>query len=429
MDVPRGPRRSRRAWIAAILVVLAAAFTLLLARLEPASPSVDRDLVVLAEVGRGPLPLEFRAWGKLASDQLQAIEATVGGRVLSVETAPGRTVRAGAVLAELASPEAELEAAKAEQEYAAAQAAVVALRRSLGTQRLEREARLADMRSAREASREVLADLERRADRGEAVELDQVAARDALRSLQERIAVEEKVLELLASTGREQIELETKRLEALGDVAARERARLEGLRVRAPVDAVVTEVRVAPGDWVVPGTELLRLLRPERMMAELSIPAPLAAKVRPGLEVLLADATGDTIPGTVEVVISVPGSASSGTTPERRIPPPPGAHVSVRLGKVPGADAAADAAVEGTIRLGELYDALSVKRPAWATEGGAGSVFRVSPDGTSAERVKVRFGLGSRDRIQVLSGLREGDVVIVSDMSRFDDISCVRLTP
>jgi len=429
MDIPRRPRRSRRAWFGAVLLLFAAAFTLLLARLEPASPSVDRDLVVLSEVKRGPLPIEFRAWGKLASDQLQAIEATVNGRVLSVETAPGRTVRAGAVLAELASPEAELEAAKAEQEYTAAQAAVVALRRSLGTQRLEREARLADMRSAREASREVLADLERRADRGEAVELDQVAARDALRSLEERIAVEEKVLELLASTGREQIELEAKRLEALGDVAARERARLEGLRVRAPVDAVVAEVRVAPGDWVVPGTELLRLLRPERMMAELSIPAPLALKVRPGLDVLLADATGDTIPGTVEVVISVPGPASAGTTAGRRLSPSPGAHVSVRLGKVPGADAAADAAVEGTIRLGELDDALSVKRPAWATEGGTGSVFLVSPDGTSADRVKVRFGLGSRDRIQVLSGLKEGDVVIVSDMSRFDDISCVRLTP
>lgn len=428
MDVPRRPRRSRRALVAASVLVVAAALTLLLSRLEPASPAVDRDLLVLAKVQRGPLPLEVRAWGELASDRLQAIEATVAGRVASVETEPGGTVRAGDLLAELSSPEAELEEAKARQEYTAARAAVVALRRSLGTQRLERESRLADMRSAREAGREVLTDLERRADRGEAVELDLVAARDALRSLEERIALEEKVLDLLASTGREQIELETRRLVALGEVAAREKVRLEGLRVRAPVDAVVTEVRVAPGEWVVPGTELLRLLRPERMFAELSVPAPLAAKVRPGLDVVLSDANGDTIPGTVETVVPVPGSTHRASTPDRS-GPPPGARVSVRLAEVPGTDAAADAAVEGRIRLGALDDALWVKRPAWATEAGAGTVFRVSPDGAAAERVKVRFGLGTRDRIEVRSGLREGDVVIVSDMSRFDDVSCVRLRP
>jgi multidrug efflux pump subunit AcrA (membrane-fusion protein) len=429
MDVPRGGRRTPRTPIVAGILVLAAALTLLLSRLEPTSPVVDLDLLVLAQVERGRMPLEIRAWGELATDQLQAIEATVAGRVASVEAEPGMTVRAGAVLAELASPEAELEAAKAEQEFTAARAAVVALRRSLGTQRLEREARLADMRSAREASREVLTDLERRAARGEAVELEQVAARDALRSLEERIELEEKVLDLLASTGREQIELETERLVALGDVAAREKARVESLRVRAPADAVVKDIRIAPGTWVVPGTELLQLLRPERMVAELSVPAPLATKVRPGLDVLLADASGDSIPGTVESVTPVAESASPAAATGGHLPPPPGARVSVRLGSPPGAAAAADAAVEATIRLGELEDALSVKRPAWAVEGGAGSVFRVAPDRTSAERVKVRFGFGSRDRIQVLSGLREGDVIIVSDMSRFDDVPCVRLTP
>jgi len=41
----------------------------------------------------------------------------------------------------------------------------------------------------------------------------------------------------------------------------------------------------------------------------------------------------------------------------------------------------------------------------------------------------VKFGTGSWDRIQVLDGLEEGDVIIVSDMSRFDDVDCVRLEP
>lgn len=429
MDVPRRPRGSRRALLTGGILLLAALLTLLLSRLEPASPVVDRDLLVFAEVERGHLSLELRAWGELASDQREPIEAAVTGRVAAVPAKPGATVQAGALLVELVNPELELEAARAEQEFTAARAAFVALRRSLGTQRLEREARLADMRSALQANREVLTDLERRAARGEAVELDAVAARDALRSLEERISVEEKLLELLASTGREQVELESRRLRALGEVADRERARLEALRVRAPADVVVEEVRVAPGAWVSPGTELLRLLRPDRMVAELSVPPPLAAKVRPGLEVVLSDAAGDTLGGTVDAVTPVRGTDAPAAAAGGRQAPPPGTKVSVRLRTAPRVAAAADAGVVGTIRLGALDDALSVRRPAWAVEGGTGSVFRVAADGTSAERVKVRFGLGSRDRIEVRSGLREGDVVIVSDMSRFDDVSCVRLAP
>jgi HlyD family secretion protein len=435
MDVPRAPRRRRRVLV--VLALLAAiALTVLLSRLEPASPVVHRDLLVLAEVGRGRLPLEIRAWGRLASDQLQSIEATVNGRVVVIGAGPGQTVPAGALLVELASPELALDAAKAEQEHTAAQAGFLALRRSLGTQRLEREAKLADMRSAREASRDLLADLHRRAARGESVELEAVAARDAFRSLEERIRVEAEVLALLESTGREQIALETRRLVALGEVVVRERARVEALRVRAPVDAVVEELRVEAGQWVTPGTVLLRLLRPERMVAELSVPGPLAARVRPGQEVELVDATGDTIMGTVGTIASAGRVAPPAVARDERDPPHAraaheSAHrgVTVRLGSVPRAAAAADAGVEGTIRIGTVEDALSLKRPAWAVEGGAGFVFRVAPDYASAERVKVRFGLGSHDRIQILSGLREGDAVIVSDMSRFEDVPCVRLKP
>ncbi|MGW8283435.1 MAG: hypothetical protein ACWGON_09065, partial [Gemmatimonadota bacterium] len=85
------------------------------------------------------------------------------------------------------------------------------------------------------------------------------------------------------------------------------------------------------------------------------------------------------------------------------------------------------AGVDAIISIGTLENALSVKRPAWAADDAVASVFRLDPYGDTAERVKVKFGTGSWDRIQVLEGLEEGDVIIVSDMSRFDDVDCVRL--
>jgi HlyD family secretion protein len=47
--------------------------------------------------------------------------------------------------------------------------------------------------------------------------------------------------------------------------------------------------------------------------------------------------------------------------------------------------------------------------------------------GQTALRVPVRFGLAGRDRIEVLSGLRQGDEVVVSDVSEIEDVREVRL--
>jgi multidrug efflux pump subunit AcrA (membrane-fusion protein) len=48
-------------------------------------------------------------------------------------------------------------------------------------------------------------------------------------------------------------------------------------------------------------------------------------------------------------------------------------------------------------------------------------------DGNAAERVPVRLGRSSVNQIEVESGLREGDVIILSDMSRYDDLDRVRI--
>ena len=43
-----------------------------------------------------------------------------------------------------------------------------------------------------------------------------------------------------------------------------------------------------------------------------------------------------------------------------------------------------------------------------------------------AVRIPVRFGLAGRDRIEVLEGLREGDEVVISDISEYEDVSQVK---
>jgi len=74
-----------------------------------------------------------------------------------------------------------------------------------------------------------------------------------------------------------------------------------------------------------------------------------------------------------------------------------------------------------------LNDVLYVGRPAFGNEDSTISLFKLSPDGKTANRVPVKVGRASVNAIQVLSGLNEGDTVILSDMSRWDQVDRIRL--
>jgi multidrug efflux pump subunit AcrA (membrane-fusion protein) len=86
-----------------------------------------------------------------------------------------------------------------------------------------------------------------------------------------------------------------------------------------------------------------------------------------------------------------------------------------------------DLSVDGTIDLERLQDVLYVGRPALGNENSTLSLFKIDPDGKGATRVPVKVGRASVNSIQVLEGLREGDTVILSDMSRQDGVDRIRL--
>ena len=86
-----------------------------------------------------------------------------------------------------------------------------------------------------------------------------------------------------------------------------------------------------------------------------------------------------------------------------------------------------DLSVDGTIDLERLADVLYVGRPAFGNENSTISLFRLEPDGSNALRTPVKVGRASVNAIQVLSGLKEGDTVILSDMSRWDSANRIRL--
>jgi HlyD family secretion protein len=101
--------------------------------------------------------------------------------------------------------------------------------------------------------------------------------------------------------------------------------------------------------------------------------------------------------------------------------------VDVKLDAEPPPGARPDLSVDGRIEIDRLENALKVGRPVYAQADRTISLFRLDSTGQFADRVPVKIGKVSVNQIEILEGLREGDRVILSDMSAQDAFDRVRL--
>jgi len=189
-------------------------------------------------------------------------------------------------------------------------------------------------------------------------------------------------------------------------------AQLDALKVRAGIQGVLQEVPVQPGQRVTPGTTIAKVVQPEKLKAQLKIAETQARDVQIGERAII-----DTRNGIVEGKVSrIDPSVQGGTVT-----------VDVALeGELPKG-ARPDLSVDGTIELERLADVVYVGRPAFGSEQGSITLFRLQPGSDEAVRVKVRLGKSSVNAVEIQEGLKPGDRVVLSDMSAWDAFDRVRL--
>ncbi|MFW6084379.1 MAG: efflux RND transporter periplasmic adaptor subunit [Gemmatimonadota bacterium] len=412
MDVPREAARSRRryVWYALAAAALAGG-AWLLGELEPAAPTVDRDLLVVAAVRQGPMVRQVHGWGALVPDRTQLVRARHPGTVEAVYAVEGQAVRAGDRVVELTNPEIELAVEKAEQKFAAARGGMIALSRERSARRLALEASIAETRVEFLHAEDALEELKSQP-AGRVRESELRRARERLEVLGRRLEADEERLELIVTSMEEQLAVRRDELRWVESILQSERERLRQLTHRAAGDGEVQRVPVRPGSRVTGGELLAEITLSDRLKAVVKVYASEAEEIVAGQSVTLEGAAGR-LRGAVAGVEPDAGGET--------------ARVTVALEEDPPLPSDEGHEVEARIRLGTLDDALFVERPVYATADGWTTVFRLAPDSASAERVKVRFGRGSVERIEVLSGLEPGDRIVVSDVSEYDDIDCFEI--
>jgi multidrug resistance efflux pump len=386
--------------------------TLGLSRLKPAPPSVDRATVWPDTVKRGPMLLQVRGLGTLVPEEILWIPAPIDGRVERRPVLPGTPVKADTVLVELTNPDIQEAALEAEWQVKAAEALYNSLRAQLDSQLMDQRATAATVQSDYQQAKLQAETDEKLAKLGLGSELKVDISKAKAEALATRNEIEKNRVEVSQKSVEAQLAAQKARVEQLRALYQLKKTQLESLRVRAGADGVLQELPVEFGQRLTAGTILAKVVQPTRLKAQLKIAETQAKDIQIG-----QSASIDTHNGIIAGHVSrIDPASQSGTRT-----------VDVKLDGPLPKGAVPELSVDGTIELEHLNDVLYVSRPAFGQPNSTISLFKVENDGKTAVRVQVKVGRTSVNTIEILDGLKVGDEVILSDMTRWDSFDRIRL--
>lgn len=171
--------------------------------------------------------------------------------------------------------------------------------------------------------------------------------------------------------------------------------------IKSPIDGVVTDRPVYPGETPAPGTPILTVMDTSSVIAKAHIPQQDAALLKPGNPATLSGPSGVEASGKVSLVS--PALDPNSTTVEVWVtaPNPDGA---LRPGTT----------VTARVTAQTVNDAVLVPLSALLkTPEGAESVMVVGDD-NKAHQVNVEAGIRDGDQVQITKGLKGGEKVVSS---------------
>ena len=413
MDIKRAPqKKTRRNLLIAGGAVALVATTVALSNLEARAPGISRSELWVDSVQRGTMVRQVRAPGTLVPENIRYVAAVTAGRVEARPLRPGSPVKSSTILLELSNPEVQLQALEAQRQLTQAEQDLVTLKTTLETNRLSQASMVAQMRTLRATALRDAAVTEGLDAKGLSSKNEVERARDVAIELQARLDLEQQRLDILSSAMGEQLSKARANLEQMRAVARFQQERVASMRVNAGLDGELQTLPLELGQWVVPGQVLATVAQPGRLKAVLRVPETQAKDIVIGQKTAV-----DTRNGIIDGrVMRVDPISTNGTVT-----------VEIALeGELPKG-ARADLSVDGVIELERLEQVLYVGRPAYGQPEQAIGLFRIEPDGKTAIRMSVRLGRASVSTIEVLQGLQTRDSVIISDMSRFDNVNRVRI--
>lgn len=351
-------------------------------------PSTDSKDVTLVTVEQRPWKTVIRSQGGLIADEATVIGTKVAGRVSRVEVDLGDFVQAGDTIALLDQRELELQAAQAEAQLAQARAAV-GLAPDASSAAIDRE-NSPVVRQERAVLQEAQANLSR------------------LKLLQEKNAVTQADLDTIAAAvavaeARYAASLNSVE-EKLATIRVREaelslaREVLQHTKIVAPFDGLIQARPAASGSYVRVGDPIVTLVRIDPLRYRGTVPERRALNLREGQQVyILLDGFPEPLVTRVSRISPALEEFSRSLVFEADLPNPEG---RLRSGLFAEAEVVIDADTEAlSVPASSVFEFAGLEK-VWIVEEGV------------AREVVVQTGRRDQGRVEIISGLSEGDTIL-----------------
>lgn len=409
------PLHRRRRWliaaaVLAALVLVAVAVAPAWQRFISSERSVARERLRLAEITRGEFAREVSVQGSTVAAISPTLYAPAGGTV-TLRARAGEAVEEGQVLAEIDSPELE---SRLRQEEASLQGLEVAL----GRERIEGRQRLLASRQAADLAQVRITAAQRELRRAEqSWELQVISKQDLEKARDELASAELEYQHARQDAGlvEETLAFETRTRELERDRQAlmvQELERQVGeLVVRSPVTGIIGDLAVDQKANVAAQQPLFTVVDLSAFEVELRVPEAYADDLIAGQQV---DVRYGAERYRAEIAAVSPEVTDNQVRARARFTAelPPGIRQNQR--------------VSATVLLERKPDTLYVQRGPFLDEGGGRVAYVVTGD--LAQRRAIQTGSSSVSAVEILTGLEEGETIVISGTEDFRSAETVLLT-
>jgi HlyD family secretion protein len=408
---PQKNRRRQFAWIGLGVAVLAAVLACMptVMRLVSADSSASSARLRIAEVKRGTLVRDVSVQGRVVAAVAPTLYARNAGTV-RLDVNAGDKVAKGDVLAEIDSPDL---ANRLQQERATFDSLSLDVERTAidnrkgeaAAQMAYEQARIDRETAAREVERN-----QKAYELGAQSEMTVLRAKDALAKA--RVAEDNARHNVQLDRESLAFELKTRRVamerqKLLVDDLVRQ---VDELKLRSPVDGQVGQLIVQQRANVPASAPILTVVDLTALEIEVQVPEVFAHDLGVGMSAEVLEG-GERYVGEVSAISP---EVQNGQVTGR-----------IRFGESKPAGLRQNQQLTTRILMDEHPDVLIVERGPFV-DTGAGRVAYVVRDGT-AERTPIQIGATSLNSVEIVSGVKEGDRIVISGTDQFDGAQRVAL--
>ncbi|WP_101757779.1 efflux RND transporter periplasmic adaptor subunit [Oceanicoccus sp. KOV_DT_Chl] len=381
------------------VVIIAIVVSLIM--LDFGSPRIDRDDLQTDTVQQGDLTIQVNGNGVLLPKDIEWIASRVEGRVAAIHKRAGDIVAAGELLIELNNPALVTAAEEALSALEGAKAEKLSYSVDLENQLLNQKSISLQAKFAYESAKLKLdAETQLRKKSNIIADIDYQRTQLEVKQLLARYSIEQERLQKSQTNTAAQLAAKDAYIKQLSKALDRSNDKVSALAITASISGVLQSMNLEIGQRLLPGNEIAKVAQQDQLYAELKILARQATNIVLGQDVIIDTRNGTTTghvsridpavtQGSVIIDVTLNGELPKGARPELQ--------------------------VEGIITTAILRNILYVGKPSYSKTDSQISVYKI--EGDYAQRLFIQTGQASMNNIQIISGLKAGDEIILSDSS------------